>query len=108
MAFEISGGRYVVVRGKIRSVVLPKHGFYLAERPDVEPALLAFRVGVEAGGEGATAGRHLAGEPADSFDRPFAEQVVSGAGMGERQQFEQLGIVVKHLLEVRHEPALVD
>ncbi len=28
--------------------------------------------------------------------------------MGQRQQFEQLRVVVEHLLEVRHQPALVD
>src|SRR5688500_14961002 len=33
---------------------------------------------------------------------------MAGARMCDREQFQELRVVVEHLLEVRHEPALVD
>src|SRR5262249_50701656 len=67
-----------------------------------------FRVGVERRRECAFRCRHLAPEPADGFLRALAEQWIAGVRMGERQQLEELGIVVEHLLEMRHEPPGID
>ena len=52
--------------------------------------------------------RHLARKPADRLGRALAEQRMPGARMRQRQQLQKLRVVVEHLLEVRHEPALVD
>src|SRR5690606_1736369 len=41
------------------------------------------------------------------FARALAEQRISRALPGEREQRQKMRIVVKHLLEVRYEPALV-
>ena len=40
--------------------------------------------------------------------RATPEQVIPRAKVCDREQFEQERIVVKHLLEMRNEPALVD
>src|SRR5207247_2205450 len=68
----------------------------------------ALGVGVERGAERALARRHLACKPSDRLARALPEQRIAAALMRQRQELEQLGVVVEHLLEVRHEPALVD
>ena len=98
----------VVVPREERRLVLADGVRDLVQRPDVEFPLLAFAVGIERGGEGALLGRHLAREPADGLLRARAEQRIAGTLMRERQQLQQLRIVVEHLLEMRHQPALVD
>ena len=108
MALEIAFGGDVIVWREKRSVVGAEHVTDFVERPDVELALLAFRIRIERGGERPLPCRHFAVEPADGFARTCAEQFVAAAGVSERQQFEQLGVVVKHFLEMRHEPPVVD
>src|SRR5438034_9066357 len=80
----------------------------LVARPDVKFALLALRVGVERGAERASLGRHLACQPGDRLLRTRAEDCVARAMMREREEFEKLGIVVEHFLEMGRKPALVD
>src|SRR6266568_449497 len=77
-------------------------------RPDVEFPLLAFRIGVERGAEGAVRGGHLARQPFDGLSRAVTEQGSLRAGECEAQQLQQLRVVIEHLFEMRHEPALVD
>ena len=108
MALEIPLGGDVVVLREEGRIVRPDGVRDLLGRPDVELALLAFRVGVERGAERATLGGHLAREPLHSFPRAGLEQRIAGTPMRQRQQFEKLRIVVEHLLEMRHQPALVD
>src|SRR5262249_28156976 len=78
-----------------------------AERPDVEAALMALGVGVEAGGEGALPEEHLAIEPTDRLLDPALEQWLAGREEGIGEQLDELGVVVEHLLEVRCQPAFV-
>ena len=75
--------------------------------PDVETALLAFRVGVEGAGEGALAGAHLAQHPAGGLRRPRGEERLARVLPDVAQEVEELGVVVQHLLEMRRQPALV-
>ena len=80
----------------------------LVGRPHVEPALLAFAVGVEAGAERAVGGAHLAHQPVDDAARHVAEAPLAGDPREVRVQAEQRAVVVEHLLEVRDAPFLVD
>src|SRR5436309_5285057 len=96
------------MRRKERSIVLAEDALDLGERPDVELALLAFRVGIERGAERPLARGHLPRQPADGLTRTRAEQLVARALPRPRKQFQELRIVVEHLLEMRREPALVD
>ena len=89
-------------------VVLAEHLLDLGERPDVELALLAFRIGVERSRERAARRRHLAREPGHRLACARAKQQLAGAHMRERQQLDELRVVVEHLLEMRHQPFLVD
>src|SRR5580704_4561450 len=75
--------------------------------PNVEFALLAFRVGIERSRESALRRRHLALEPADGFVSALAIERLAVALIGDRQEFEKLRIVVEHLFEMRREPTLV-
>ena len=108
VAFEIAAGADVVMRSKECGIFGAEHLFDLRLRPDVELALLAFRVGIERSGEGALRRGHLAREPGDGLARAGGEQRIARALMRQRQQFQKLGVVVEHLLEMRHQPALVD
>src|SRR5580704_12751779 len=74
----------------------------------LEIALFTFGIGVKRCTEGASWRRHFAGEPADRLLGALAEQVLARVGISERQKLEELGIVVKHLLEMRHQPFLID
>ena len=78
-------------------------GVDLLFAPDVEQAFLAVLIRVEGGGEG-VADPHLAIEPPDRLMRPLGEGRIGPQGMDEGQEFKDLRIVVKHLLEMRHEP----
>ena len=108
VVFEIAVRRHVVMAGEIFAVIAAQHLEQLVITPDVELALLAFRIGIERGGEGALLRRHFAREPTDRLARALREQQVAAAPEGQRQQLQQLRVVVQHLLEMRHQPALVD
>ncbi len=112
MAFPITGRRHVVDRLE-RCAAGPEQRIDLGIRPDVEAPLLAFAVGVDAGGEAGAAvvggaGAHLPQQPTGGLADARLEQRVALVLPDRRQQIEHLRIVVEHLLEVRHEPALVD
>ena len=108
MAFEVATRRYVVGAREELGITRAQDLFDLGARPHIELAFLAFGVGVEGSRERAVRRRHLAGEPADGFVGALAIEIVAGAQMREREQLEKLGVVVEHLLEMRHQPALVD
>ena len=75
--------------------------------PNVEFALLAFEIGIERSRESALRRRHLALEPADRFVSAPAIKRIAVALIGDRQEFEELRIVVEHFFEMRREPTLV-
>ena len=86
-----------------RAAASPKRGVDLVLPPDIEEAFLAVLIGVERRGEG-VADPHLAHEPADRLARAIGEGRIGPQRVDQRQQFEDLRIVVEHLLEMRHEP----
>ena len=107
MTLEVAAGAHVIELGKLVGIH-PQGLADFRQRPDVELAFFAFRIGIERGGEGAFRRGHFPLEPADGFPRALGEQRFAAALPGQRQQFEELGVVVEHLLEMRHQPALVD
>src|SRR5262249_31797801 len=64
--------------------------------------------GIERSRERSLGPRHLAGEPADGLGCALAVERFSGAHEGEGEKLQQLRIVVEHLFEMWHQPALVD
>ena len=108
MAFEIAAGRYVVMRAKKSASARAEQLVDLGERPDIEFAFLAFGIRIEGRGERALGVVISRASQADGFLRALAEERLAGADIGEREQFEKLRIVVEHLLEMRHQPALID
>ena len=80
-----------------------QRGVDLLLPPDIEQAFLAILIGVERGGEG-VADPHLAHQPADRLARAIGEYRIGPQRVDQRQQFEDLRVVVEHLLEMRHEP----
>jgi len=108
VALEIALCRHVVVAREERGIVRPEDFCNLGERPDIELALLAFGIGIERGAERAIGRRHLAREPGHGLLRARAIKRFAGALIRKRQELQELGIVVEHLLEVRDQPALVD
>ena len=81
---------------------------HLLARPDVELALLAVAVGVEARVERAIRRTHLAGHPADDAARHVREARFAGHPREVRVQRQQRPVVVEHLLEVRNRPLGID
>ena len=68
---------------------------------------MVIRVGVQRGREQSVGRAHLAEEPADRLfaDVDVERVAVTGPGLGVGA--EQLGVIVEHLLEVRHRPVAV-
>ena len=108
MAFPVAGVRHLVGVGEHLGVGLAEHLVDLGARPHVELAFLAFGVGIEGGRKAAALGDHLAQQPADRLVDAAGVEVVAGLAVGLAHQVEEQRVVVEHLLEVRHEPALVD
>ncbi len=103
-ALEVAGCRHPEVSGRHRAVVRPGGLHELVVAPHVEPALLAFGVGV------------LGGEESPRGVSQVPQQVLQGLHghpsparhtrllPGAQVQAGQLGVVVEHLLEVGDEP----
>ncbi len=108
VTFEIAFIADIVVTGEELAVVGAEPVDNLALAPDVELAFLTLQVGIERCREGAFRRGHLARQPSHRLARARGEQRRAGTLESQRQQLEQLRIVVEHLLEVRHQPALVD
>ena len=84
-----------------------EHAIDLGCLPDIILALLALAVGIQARGEGVF-DQHLPLEPADRLARPRREERTARVCRNVCQQRQQLGVVVEHLLEMRHQPQGVD
>ncbi len=95
-------------RGRPGAVVGAEHLDQLGRRPDVEPALDALGVGVQRRGEPALVGAQLGQQEVGGLPGHPLAQRVAGLPPPARVDAEQLGVVVEHLLEVRHHPAVVD
>ena len=108
MAFEIAARCHVIVLSEEFAILDAQRLEHVVVRPDVKLPLLAFGIGIERGGESALRGRHLALEPFHGFVCAHAVKRFAAAPLSDRQELEELGIVVEHFLEVRHQPALVD
>ena len=107
MPLPVALGRYVVDLAEPRSVLRPQHLLDLGLAPDVELALLALAVGIERGREPATLGDHLPLQPGDGLLDARLVQLAARLPIDLRHQVDEQGVVVEHLLEVRHQPALV-
>ena len=103
----IAGLADAVDFGEERAVLRAEHLDDLRQLPNIELALLAFGIGVIGRGKAAIRRDHLAEQPFDGF---------GNAGLQERMppllphlghQIDQQRIVVEHLLEMRHQPALI-
>ena len=94
VAFEIALVCHVVVAHEEAAGLRADQLDDLVLRPDVELALFAFRIGVERGGERALRRGHFALEPFHRLARAGGEKQAAGPLEGQRQQFEQLRVVV--------------
>ena len=105
---EISCGRDIEGAGEGARRVDAEHGVELRRRPEIETALLALAIGVEAGVERALRRRHLAQHEGQRFLGDTSKRRVMGQLPGVEIRPRQQGVVVEHLLEVRYQPPLVD
>ena len=98
----IALGADVISGGEGGRVLAQQRGDLLGA-PDIEAPFLALGIGVERGGE-SLADLHLAHQPGEGLLRAGGVDRRRRLGVAEREQFEDLRVVVEHLLEVRHEP----
>src|ERR1700683_4142727 len=107
VSFEISLRRDVVIAREEFAVFATELAEYFVVGPDVKLALLAFGIRIERSAERAACVCHLAREPGDGFLRALPVKRFLKMPMRDGEEFEQLRIVVKHFLEMRHQPAFV-
>jgi hypothetical protein len=88
-------------------VLRAKNPRKLVPGPNVEFAFRSLAIGVEACAKGSFLMRHFAPKPCDGLFGARPEQLVARFGVTQREKLENLGVVVKHFLEVRDEPTLV-
>ena len=105
---KFPAARHVVDLGEQARILGAERRLDLGERPHIELALLALAVGIERRGEAAGVDHHLAQQPGDRL--LDALRVERRLGLAPRlgHQVDELRVVVQHLLEMRHQPALVD
>ncbi len=106
VAFPVAAGTHVVGRLE-RCRVAAQQLIDLLIGPDIELALDSFAVGVEGAGEAALRGDHVAQHPVGGLHGAAFEQWRAGLLPQLGQKFEELGVVVEHLFEVGHQPALI-
>ena len=82
-----------IVEAREEGRILAERGADLGKRPDVEPALLALRVGIEARREAALGRHHFKLEPGHDALGGGAEQLLSRLGGRQRIKLEELGVV---------------
>jgi len=108
VAFEIASRRDIEGARQRRALLGTEDRIQLRRCPQVEATLVALRVGVEAGVEATFWRRHFAlHEGKRLLNHPRKRRLLGqlpAIEIGARQQ----GVVIKHLLEVGNEPALVD
>ena len=83
-------------------------GVHFVTRPDVELALLAIAVGVEARKECAVLRAHLARQPADDAVRDLRVARITGHSREVGVERNERPVVVEHLFEMRNRPLGVD
>ncbi len=109
-AFPVSLGRHVVNRlEQDRVGAVAQHVRDFGSGPDIEPAFLAFGIGIVCGGERAARGSvdrcdHLAQAPVDRFLDALREKRIVRFLPGPHQKIDDLGVVVEHFLEMRRQP----
>ena len=106
-ALPITLGRHVIgafetLQGLARLIGQQLIDFRLA--PDIEFAFHTLAIGIERAGETAFLSDHFAQHPADGLFQALPEQGPAGFQGSMGQQFDELGIVVQHLLEMRGQP----
>ena len=108
--------RVLEIGRSIETVYRRRHGVFLGGqqradfigRPHVEPAFMAFAVGIQRRIETALRRAHFAQQPADDALCGVLEQGFAGQCPGVGIQVQQRAVVVEHFFEVRDEPLLVD
>ena len=108
MALEIRSAVEPIVHRDDGKAVGREQRAHFVFRPDVELALFAFAVGVEAREEAAIRRAHLPGHPADDAVRHVREPRVAGRPREVGIEREQRTVVVEHLFEMRNRPLGVD
>ena len=83
---------------------LCEQGLQLCLRPAVEFTLLALAVGILGGVEAAVLVSHVAEDVAQDVVCDVGVFFVAADEMGVEVEVQQLGIIVEHLLEMRHKP----
>ena len=104
---EVAGVRDAQVTAQQVAVRVAQHGPDLSGRPGERQALHAPRVRILRGEKPAVRGEHLAPQVRQRPARRPRERRVPAELVGAQQRAGQLGVVVQHLLEVRHPPRLV-
>src|SRR5438552_15702754 len=75
--------------------------------PNVKLPFLVLAVGVEAAGEPALLAEHLAADPIEGLLDALRIEGAMSLLPDQGQKIDELGVVIEHLLEMRHQPALV-
>ncbi len=104
---EVPGIADAQVTAQQLAVRVAQHVPDLGGRPRERQALHAPRVRVLRGIEAAVRGEHLAPQVLQRPARRPRERRIPAELVGAQQRAGQLGVVVQHLLEVRHPPRLV-
>jgi len=78
------------------------------EGPHVEASLDSLRVGVQRAVEAALGAAHLAQRPLERVDAYLQQALVVRSLPAVQIRAREQGVVVEHLLEVRHRPSGVD
>ena len=100
-------GQAVVALGQ-HELRLGEQRLQLRLRPAVEFTLLALAVGILGGVEAAVLVSHVTEDVAQDVVSDVGVFFVAADEMGVEVEMQQLGVVVEHLLEMRHKPLGVD
>ena len=99
--------RYVVDAAKKIGLVEWERVSDLGLRPHVIAAFLALGIGVIACREGPRGDSHVAENKGNCFFDSYPKQLLATVAPDPACERDELGIVVEHLFEVRHEPEVI-
>ena len=105
---EGAGGSHFEERGGPAAVVLAEHIDELLRCPRVELALHALAVGIPRRGEAALGCAHVAQHPLGGLAHDALCEWIARQTPPVEVDPQQQGIVVEHLLEMRHDPRVID
>ena len=108
MGREISLRADVVVRVEQGGGVFSENAGDLAVAPQIEPAFLPVTVRIFGRIESAFGAGHIAQNVGKRFFGDAAEERVARDLVSAEIQGRKLGVVVEHLLEMRHQPGFID